>query len=545
MSLLSRVMSAALQLPTALTRDLTIEHDLTVPMSDGILLRADRYAPRGSQGLPVVLIRSPYGRKGVLAELWARPFAERGFQALIQSVRGTFGSEGRFEPHHHEHADGLATLAWIKQQPWFGGAIFTFGQSYLGYTQWAIARDAGPELKALATQISTAHFAHMTYAGGSFSLRNALGWARVVTHQEDLLAPLLALRELGAMGDPLRAVWRKRPVLAEADVLAAGQRVEFFQDWLKYASPDDPWWRPLDFQRSLAEVDKPVCMVAGWDDIFTPWQLQDFSIMQEAGRDVQLLVGPWKHLDPPVNAYAIRDALEFFRAQLTGDRSRLRATAVRVYVTGADAFRDFDRWPPRQAQPERLYLQPRAALSRQLPAASAADCYTYNPSDPTPALGGPTLTLDPVRVDNRPLEARADVLKYTSEPLPRDLDVIGPVAAELWVSSDRETCDFFVRMCEVSPSGRSQNVCDGLARVRFAESSGPQRVLVTLWPTAHRFRAGFRLRVHISGGAYPRWAINPGTIDALGADTPRLPQRQQIYHGPEHPSALVLSVVHA
>ena len=541
MSLISRVMSAALQLPPAQTRDLLFERDLEVPMSDGTVLRADRYAPRGSTGLPVVLIRSPYGRKGLLAELWAKPFAERGFQAVIQSVRGTFGSAGRFDPHHHERADGLATLSWIKQQPWFGDSIFTFGQSYLGYTQWAIARDAGPELKALAIQISTAHFANMTYAGGSFSLRNALGWSRIVTHQENPLAPLFAARELGAIGDPLRAVWRKRPMLAQADVLAAGRHVQFFQDWLKYASPDDPWWRPLDFQRSLAEVDKPMSLVAGWDDIFLPWQLQDFSILQDAGRDVQLVVGPWKHLDAPVNAYGIRQALELFRAQLTGDRSQRRAP-VRVYVTGANAFRDFDRWPPREARIERFYLQPGAALSPQLSAASAPDCYTYNPDDPTPALGGPSLTLDPVRVDNRALEARSDVLKYTSGPLPRDLDVIGPVTAELWVQSDRETCDVFVRLCDVSPDGQSQNVCDGLKRVRF-ESRGVQRVIVTLWPTAHRFKAGRRLRLQVSGGAYPRWAINPGVVDALAGSTPRVPQRQQIFHGPEHPSALALSVV--
>ena len=183
----------------------------------------------------------------------------------------------------------------------------------------------------------------------------------------------------------------------------------------------------------------------------------------------------------------------------------------------------------------------------QRPVASGSDSYTYNPSDPTPALGGPTLTLDPVRVDNRILEARRDVLKFTSGPLSRDLDVIGPIRAQLYVSSDRPTCDFFVRLCDVSPEGTSTNICDGLARTRFAELAEPiagaHQVEVMLWPTAHRFRVGHRLRVQISGGAYPRWAINPGTIEPLGATTPRLPQRQKIFHGPEHPSAIVLSVV--
>jgi putative CocE/NonD family hydrolase len=127
--------------------------------------------------------------------------------------------------------------------------------------------------------------------------------------------------------------------------------------------------------------------------------------------------------------------------------------------------------------------------------------------------------------------------------LPHDLDVIGPVSAELWLRSDRATCDVFVRLCDVSPEGRSENVCDGLVRVRFAKPGELERVVVTVWPTAHRFKAGRRLRVLIAGGAYPRWAINPGTIDVLGASTPRVPQRQQVFHTPEQPSALVLSVV--
>src|SRR6185312_186890 len=115
-------MSAALRLPPAQTRDLIVERDLAVPMPDGTTLLADRYAPRGRDHLPVVLVRSPYGRKALLAEMWAVPFAERGYQAVIQSVRGTFGSGGTFDPHHYERSDGLATLEWLKQQPWFGGS---------------------------------------------------------------------------------------------------------------------------------------------------------------------------------------------------------------------------------------------------------------------------------------------------------------------------------------------------------------------------------------------------------------------------------------
>ena len=262
---------------------------------------------------------------------------------------------------------------------------------------------------------------------------------------------------------------------------------------------------------------------------------------------------PQKGLKPaPVEADGndngvIRDALAFFHAQLSGDRSQLSEKRVRVYVRGAEVWREYDRWPPREAQPERYYLQPGAALSPQLPAASEHDRYSYDPEHPTPALGGPSLTFDSAIVDNRPLESRSDVLTYTSAVLASDLEITGPVHAELWVSSDRETCDFFVRLCEVHADGRSKNVCDGLARIRFPELpaavGGAHQVQVALWPTAHRFRKGHRLRVLIASGAYPRWSINPGSIAPLTANPRAVAQHQQIHHAPDQPSAIVLPVI--
>jgi uncharacterized protein len=547
MSITSRVLSRLMNLPAPATRDVRVERDLRVPTPDGAVLLTDRYVARGGDEQPVVLIRSPYGRTGLLAEMWARPFAERGFQALIQSCRGTFGSSGEFDPHHHERADGLATLEWIKAQAWYRGAIFTFGQSYLGYAQWSIARDAGPELLAMATQITMSNFANMTYAGGSFMLENALGWTRVVSRQQERLAPVRALFEMASGVDPLKHVWRSLPPLSAADALGAGRPVPFFQDWLEHASPEDPWWTPMDFQRSLAEIDKPVCMVAGWYDIFAPWQLQDFALMHAAGRDVQLSVGPWKHLDMPVNALGIREALSWFRAHLTGDRRELRAKPVRLYVLRAEQWRDFDAWPPREAQPARWHLQPNGSLAKPRAPLSAPDQYLYDPAKPTPSLGGPSLSVRPAVVDNRKHEARADVLTYTSEPLAESIDVIGVVSAELWVTSDRVSTDFFVRLCDVSPRGASRNVCDGLVRVHFEQLAAPADgvycVKVSLWPTAYRFMRGQRLRVQVSSGAHPRWAPNPGTGEPLAQANAGLPQRQSVFHDPSRPSALVLPVV--
>ena len=140
MTLLSRLIGKLAKLPPAQTRDVIVERDLKVPMPDGVVLLADRYVPRGGERLPVILVRCCYGRRGFFGLINGRMFAERGYQVVIQSTRGTFGSGGQFEPFVCEHDDGLATVAWLKQQPWFSGAFATNGASYLGFVQWAIAQ---------------------------------------------------------------------------------------------------------------------------------------------------------------------------------------------------------------------------------------------------------------------------------------------------------------------------------------------------------------------------------------------------------------------
>ena len=135
MSLISRVLGRVMRMTPAETYAIHVDKDLKVPMPDGVMLLADHYYPRQLQGLPTILVRSPYGRAGFFGLLFGRLLAERGFQVLIQSCRGTFGSGGQLDPFRQERADGLATISWLKEQPWFTGEFATLGPSYLGLTQ--------------------------------------------------------------------------------------------------------------------------------------------------------------------------------------------------------------------------------------------------------------------------------------------------------------------------------------------------------------------------------------------------------------------------
>ncbi|TDB69314.1 CocE/NonD family hydrolase, partial [Micromonospora sp. KC721] len=173
------------------------------------------------------------------------------------------------------------------------------------------------------------------------------------------------------------------------------------------------------------------------------------------------------------------------------------------------------------------------------------DVFTYDPNDPTPALGGPRLAAAAAgRQDNRRLEARPDVRTYTSDPLDAVVEVLGPVTATVYVSASGDHFDIFVRLCDVDTSGRSWNVCDGLTRVSAstADTSGVRRVEVTLWPTAYHFKPGHRIRIQISGGAHPRFARNPGTGAALGEPSDLVPVRLEIHTSPLYESAIALSV---
>jgi putative CocE/NonD family hydrolase len=150
-------------------------------------------------------------------------------------------------------------------------------------------------------------------------------------------------------------------------------------------------------------------------------------------------------------------------------------------------------------------------------------------------------------MDNRALEARPDVLVYSSEPLSADLEVMGAVTAELYVRSSLDHTDFFARLCDVDASGRSVNVTDSLVRLRPGwqdAGSGGSLVRIELWPTAYRFKRGHRLRLQVSSGAFPRWARNPGSGEPLGLETQLVVAEQMVFHDPAHPSAVVLSTEH-
>jgi hypothetical protein len=542
MTLLSRLTTRAFGLPQAETYRIACDRDLKIMMPDGVVLLADRFYPRDLGARPTVIVSSVYADR-TRGRFVSEFMAAQGFSVLVVSGRGAQGSGGDLDPFRQERADGLAVLGWAETQPWYTGQVGTTGASYRGYVQWATAAGASERLAAMSTQLIGSDLRSLLYPGGAFALELWLFWTGTIHAQEgSIWRSLLSAFDLG--GKRAEAV-RHLPLI-EADEVAYGCSYRFWNEWLTHEEADDPYWDQGNHHAAIPQVGTPNHFVSGWFDFFVGHLVRDYAALVAAGQTPWLTIGPWSHFDTKVAAVGAREGAAWLRAHLLDDPSQVREAPVRIYVMGAEVWRDLEVFPPPGTRSTRWHLQPGGALDLSVPSPSEPESLRYDPATPTPAVGGagrgrPWRRL---RVDNRSHEARDDVLTYTSAPLPADLEVIGMIDAEVFVHAEVEHLDIFVRLCDVQPSGRSMNVCDGLQRLfpgrPTADAYGVRRVRVQLTPTAYRFGRGHRLRVQIAGGAFPRWARNTGTNEPLATATSLVPVERSIHHDPNYPSAVLL-----
>jgi putative CocE/NonD family hydrolase len=550
MSALSRIAGRAVDRALGFTGPgaaFTLQRDVRVPMPDGVVLLGDRYRPAGRSGpAPVVLIRSPYGRTGMAGVVFAAPLARRGFQVFIQSTRGTFGSGGEFRPFLHEQADGLATVAWLREQPWCDGRVSMTGGSYLGHTQWAIAPYVDPPLESISPAVTAARITAAFYDHGAPGLRNALNWSGLIGTQE-------RSRLANVVPNPVQLARMKRALrklpLQSADVDVAGAPVLFWRDFLGHAEPGDDFWAAADHDQADLTRLPPVSMVTGWWDLFLPNQLRDYAAIRAAGVPARLVIGPWLHAEPAEFKAIAQEDAQWLSHHLDGGPAP-SGLPVRVFLQQTKKWLDFAEWPPPQHQPVSHYLRAGGGLDSEPEAADAKPAwFIYDPADPTPTVGGPVLQPPGKQADNAPVETRTDVLTYTSPPLAADQNLIGPVGARIYVRTEREYADVFVRLCDVDTGGVSRNVTDGIRRLDPRTVPAPDvqpgadgvlAVDVELFPTAYRVLAGHRLRVQVSGGGFPRFARNFGTGEPFGVASSGLRCKFEIFADEEHPSAVAL-----
>lgn len=557
--------------------DIEIEYDVTAVMRDGVRLKADVYRPAGSGQWPVLVHRTPYGKRGLgLATLDTLAAVARGYLVVHQDVRGCFASEGQWQPLMFEREDGYDTVRWAAGLPGSNGVVGMFGGSYVGSTQWSAAISAPPELKTIAPQVAWSDPADgALFRGGAlelgvhvlWSLGNGAGHlAKVVSDPEDLTR---RLQRLLADVDSLAGTtyWElpsgRHPALARHGVPDLGAE----------RALQDP--TTLDVSRVAGRYDEiglPTFNIGGWYDAFLQGTIDNYVGMRRSGAPAKLVIGPWTHASvvTVMNAtqigevnYGIASApqmvgggqglnglqLRWFDHWLKGvDTGLMDEPPILLFVMGLDEWREEHEWPLARAVDTELYLRADHSLSWDAPGPDEApDSYLYDPSRPVRTHGGPHLTTPEFAtgpVDQQGTESRSDVLVYTTGPLTSDLEVTGPVRALLFAATDAPSTDWVVRLCDVDEEGVSRNVTDGVLRTQPAEGVDPPRAHeVDLWSTSIVFRAGHRIRVQITSSNFPRWDRNLNTGERCDRATDIRTAHQTVYHDADRLSRLVLPTV--
>ena len=502
--------------------DVWWEPALPVPAADGSPLLTDHYAPVTGEPCPTVLLRSPYIRDGFPWNyLYGLLFAGQGFHVVLQSSRGTGGSGGEFHPWRNEAADGQATVAWLRAQTWFTGELYTLGPSYLVYSQLALALDPPPEWRGAVMQVGVIEPYRFFWPGGAFALERSLvgGLGLFGTGEKTGTRKNHPARAILRMRLTLKRALRELPLLDAYPRIFGGRRPAF-EEWLDHPAAADPYWKEFDLSEVAGSLPVPVSLCTGWWDLAPDQVIEQYTRLRAAGREPDLLIGPWTHTGALGDGWT--ELFEQAIRRLRGEPSPFR---VRIHVGGADEWRDLPDWPP-PATERALHLGPGGLES-------ARDTFRYDPRDPTPSIRGALQSPTQGQGDNAALEKRSDVLTFTGPPLPAPLEVIGPVRAVFDAVTTAASGDLFARLCDVDPAGRSVNVCDGLARIE------PGGTTVELGPTAHRFAAGHRIRLLVAGGAHPRYLRNYGTGEPPGPATRLVSTDTTVGNG----SVLLLPVV--
>ncbi len=562
--------------------EVTVERGVTAKMRDGVVLRADIYRPKAEGKFPVLLQRTPYNKSnGVIFGVRA---AARGFVVIFQDVRGRYSSEGEWYTFKHESDDGYDSVEWAAALPYSNGKVGMFGGSYVGATQMLAAIAHPPHLAGICPVVTASNYHDgWTYQGGAFEQWFNESWTSG-------LAQDTFDRTVSQNTNALQGMWKlpltNYPLFNLADssagLYSTHELAPYFLDWLAHPNYDD-YWKRWSIEEHYADINVPALTVAAWYDIFQGGSLRNYTGIRAHGgagarSGQRLLVVIGGHAGDgrkigdvdfgPAAAQFEEDAvtLNWYEYLLKGIQNNFaKEKPVKVFVMGRNEWREEDDWPLARAQTTKYFLHSdgsanslrgSGSLSAAPPGSESPDHYVYDPANPVPTIGGPLCCdsghLPPGPRDQRPVEARDDVLIYSTPAFARDSEITGPVSLEFFAKSTAVDTDFTAKLVDVAPDGFAQNLTEGIIRASFRESQekptlmNPGQVYkftIDLWSTSNVFLKGHELRLEVSSSNFPRFDRNLNTGGAQAAGEHYAPATNTIYHDAEHPSALVLPVV--
>lgn len=600
----------------ALEREAHIERMVMVPMRDGVQLASRVYLPKQATGLvPAIFWRSPYNFSEQMVPRPDYPDANlkfaldairHGYAFVMQNERGKFFSEGTWEILGHPRTDGYDALTWIARQSWSNGKVGTIGCSSTAEWIMGLASQRHPAHKAAVPMAQGAGIGRMGpyfeqgnfYHGGAIQLP-MMAW---LYGEQNLLRPVFPsvsreelvrvskYYDLAPSMPPVDWLKAARHLPVRDAIVAAGGPGGVFETFAD-RMPDDPAWYRGGLYHDNEDFHVPALWVNSWYDLSVGPNLELYRHARRKASDASvragqyLVVAPTEHChmyrlrsphvvgerDMGVVDFGLDDIVWRFLDHHLKEKPRGEARdyartepRVRYFAMGANQWRTAEEWPPPGARRVTLYLSSEQGantlsgdgqLVERIPGAGA-DEYRYDPMNPVPTRGGNFCclgdTIKPGSFDQRPTEARADVLVYTGPVLAKPIEVTGPIEVLLHVSSDAPDTDFTVKLVDVAPDGTAWNLDETIQRVRYREGYArevfmqPGQVYpLKLGPlnTSNVFLAGHRVRIEVSSSNFPRFERNLNTGGRNARESEARVALNRVHHGAEHPSHIVLTVV--
>lgn len=564
------------------TYPVIVERNATVVMRDGTKLHADIYRPNAEGKFPVLLKRTPYDKNGgVEFDLRA---AAQGYVVIAQDVRGRYTSEGEWYTFKHESDDGFDTVEWAAALPNSNGKVGMFGGSYVGATQMLAAIAHPPHLAGICPVVTASNYhSNWTYQGGAFEQWFNESWTSGLS--QNTLSRLVSTQS-----NAMKGVW-KLPLTSYPLYNFSSQGIPdstatlapYFLDWLAHPNYDD-YWKKWSIEEHYPDIKVPALTIAGWYDLFQGGSLRNYlGIKAHGGSDTArnnqhllIIIGGHSGNERkvgevdfgPTAAFNEDDTvLAWYDYLFKGVQNEFAKSPIKIFVMGINQWRNEQEWPLARAHETKYFLHSAGkansalgtgTLSTTAPRAEAPDQYVYDPANPAPTTGGP-LCCDPTHLppgprDQRAVEARDDVLIYSTPVLAQDMEVTGPVSLEFYAKSSAVDTDFTAKLVDVWPNGFAQNLTEGILRVRYRDSQEKPELMtpgqvykfsLDVWSTSNVFRKGHILRLEISSSNFPRFDRNLNTGEPASSSEHFVSATNTIFHDAEHPSALVLPVVGA
>ena len=576
-------------------------HAEQVPMRDGVRLNADVFLPAAEGKFPTILIRTPYK-----TEIGRKPnqfdaFLAAGYAIVQEHERGRFLSEGEMRMLGHADEDGWDTLTWIAAQDWSDGQVATYGCSSSAENQMKLSTLGHPAHKAMIAYSAGVGIAEAGpyHEQGNFWRGGAwqMGWANyfvaeMQVHQPQLPAGLSDAERKRLLADfsinqdtaitqeQYRDVRLTLPVVDMLEKLGAPETE--LRDYLARGPAGAVWAEDRITRGDTPKV--PGLYAEALYDISARSGTARFAETQaDNAPERQFLMltngqhcGYWRaKADGKIGDRPIGDMrfdytgmqLNFLNHWMKGDvEAPLPEAPVKVYLAGANRWASFDTVPVAGEDNTQTFflssggnantLNGDGVLIAGMPTADTKDTFTYDPADPVISHGGEIAGMGPDQedgaFDQREIEARPDVLVYTSEPLETDLPVFGYINTALYVASDAPDTDFTVKLVDVAPDGTAWNIADTILRMRYREGMDRQVFMqpdetyaITPPPmlAGNVFLKGHRVRIEVSSSNFPAYARNLNTTGDPYTTAETAVATNSVLSGPAALSRIELPIV--